>query len=370
MTIAVLKETALGETRVALVPEVVAKLVKEKVTVTVESGAGLASSLSDDLYAKAGAEVRSDRNEIVRNAAIITTIHPLADEAIAALSPGACCIGLLDPHTRGALLTAIASRKASAIALELIPRISRAQTMDILSSQATVAGYKAVLLAAERLPKFFPMLTTAAGTITAAKVLVIGAGVAGLQAIATARRLGAIVTGFDIRPEAKDQILSLGAKSVEIPIAEETRGSGGYAKEVSEATKRLIHETLTKHIAQADVVITTAQVPGKRAPLIVTDAMIAGMRAGSVIVDLAAPQGGNCEGTEAGKDVLRHGVLIMGPANLPATMPLHASFMVARNIAALLKLILKDGELSLDLDDEIVKESLVVYNGEVRWPRT
>jgi NAD(P) transhydrogenase subunit alpha len=253
--------------------------------------------------------------------------------------------------------------------MELIPRTSRAQSMDALSSQASVAGYKAALIAATALPKYFPMLTTAAGTIRPAKVFVMGAGVAGLQAIATARRLGAVVEAFDIRPAVKEEVQSLGAKFVEVPLDEETVAEGGYAREVSEAAKERSRQVVAAHIAQADAVITTAQVPGKKAPLLVTEEMIAGMKPGSVIVDLAADQGGNCAYTQAGRDVVRHGVTIIGPTNLPASVPVHSSQLYAKNILTLLNHLIKDGDLQLNFEDDIIAAACVTHEGDIRNTR-
>ncbi|HEY9730216.1 MAG TPA: NAD(P) transhydrogenase subunit alpha, partial [Chroococcales cyanobacterium] len=263
----------------------------------------------------------------------------------------------------------LANRKVTAFSMELIPRTSRAQSMDALSSQAGVAGYKAVLIAAAASPKFFPMLTTAAGTIKPAKVFVMGAGVAGLQAIATARRLGAVVEAFDIRPAVKEEVQSLGAKFVEVKLDEETVAQGGYAKEISEASKQRTQEMIAEHVKNADIVITTAQVPGKKAPLLVTEEMVAQMNPGSVIVDLAAEQGGNCACTEPGKDVVRNGVTIIGPINLPSSMPVHASQMYAKNITTLLQHMLKEGELQLNLEDDIIGETCVTHAGEIRNQR-
>ncbi|NJO18998.1 MAG: NAD(P) transhydrogenase subunit alpha, partial [Spirulinaceae cyanobacterium RM2_2_10] len=260
-------------------------------------------------------------------------------------------------------------RRITSFSLELIPRTSRAQSMDALSSQANIAGYKAALIAAAALPKFFPMLTTAAGTIRPAKVFIIGAGVAGLQAIATARRLGAVVEAFDIRPAVKEEVQSLGAKFVEVDLAEETTAAGGYAKEVSDDTKQRTQAAIAERVAQADVVITTAQVPGKRAPILVTAEMVAQMRPGSVVVDLAAGQGGNCEASEAGKDIQYQGVTVIGPINLPASLPVHASQLYAKNITTLLQYLVKDGELQLDFADDIVSSACVTHAGELRNER-
>jgi NAD(P) transhydrogenase subunit alpha len=285
------------------------------------------------------------------------------------LREGGVLIGFLDPLGNPALAQQLADRNVTAFSMELIPRISRAQSMDALSSQAGVAGYKAVLLAAAASPKFFPMLTTAAGTIAPAKVFVIGAGVAGLQAIATARRLGAVVEAFDIRPAVKEEVQSLGAKFVEVELEEETVAAGGYAREVSEAAKQKTQDTIAEHVKLSDVVITTAQVPGRRAPVLVTDEMIAAMKPGSVIVDLAAEQGGNCAGTEPGKNINRNGVTQMGPINLPAAMPIHASQMYAKNLLTLVQHLIKEGNLHLDFEDEITRSACVSHAGEIRNAR-
>ena len=263
----------------------------------------------------------------------------------------------------------LANRQVTALSMEMIPRTTRAQSMDALSSQASLAGYKAVLIAAAALPKYFPMLTTAAGTIAPAKVFIMGAGVAGLQAIATARRLGAVVEAFDIRPAVKEEVQSLGAKFVEVKLEEETTAAGGYAKEVSEASKQRTQEVVAEHVKNADVVITTAQVPGKKAPLLVTEEMVAQMKPGSVIVDLAAEQGGNCARTEAGKDIVWNGVTIIGPINLPSSMPIHASQLYSKNLASLLQLLIKDKALQLNFADDIVNAACITHAGEIRNQR-
>lgn len=359
MLIAVTKESGDREKRVALVPDVVAKLIKQGLQVQMEAGAGKEALFSDEAYKKAGAEILSDRAAILKNADILVKIDPLGDAAF--LKEGAVVIGLLNPAQNSETIKKLSERKIRAFAMEKIPRVSRAQSMDVLSSQASVAGYKAVLLAANKLTKFFPMLTTAAGTVTPAKVFIIGVGVAGLQAIATAKRLGAVVEAFDIRPQTKQEVESLGAKFVEIKLEEKTQGAQGYAKEVSEESKRKEQEVIARHVALSDVVITTAQVPGKKAPLLVTEAMINGMKEGSVIVDLAAEQGGNCAGTEAGKEVVKNGVTLLGPLHLPSTIPTHASQMYSKNIASFLSLIIKDGKLNLDFKDEIVAQTCVTH---------
>jgi H+-translocating NAD(P) transhydrogenase subunit alpha len=271
----------------------------------------------------------------------------------------------LTPLANEQLMSQLAHQGVTSLAMELIPRSTRAQSMDALSSQASIAGYKAVLLAAAALPKYFPMLTTAAGTIAPAKVFVIGAGVAGLQAIATARRLGAIVEAFDIRPAVREEVQSLGAKFIDVPLSEDTVGENGYAKEVSHSAKELTQQTIAQHVRAADVVITTAHVPGKTAPLLVTAEMVSQMRPGSVIVDLAAEQGGNCAYTEAGKSIDRHQVMVIGTVNLPASVPVHASQLYAKNISTLLQYLIKDGVLNLDFADDIVSSTCVTHNGEI-----
>ena len=364
MRVGVVKESRPGERRVALVPEVAARLVSSGFDVSVEAGAGVAAGFADAAYREAGASV-IDAQALYDGARVVLRVQRPTIKEAERIERGAVVIGLLAPHASHDVLERLASRGATALAMELVPRITRAQKMDALSSQATVAGYRAVLLAANLSPRFFPMLTTAAGTVAPAKVLVIGAGVAGLMAIATARRLGAMVEGFDIRPAAKEQVESLGAKWVGMEL-DDVQTEGGYAKEVSDEDRQREHEQLTRLVAAADVVITTAQVPGRRAPLLITHDMLAAMKRGSVIVDLAAEAGGNCAATEAGAEVERDGVIVAGPPNLPATLPLHASQMYARNVAALLSHIAPNGELQLDLDDEITGPCCVVHEGVVR----
>jgi NAD(P) transhydrogenase subunit alpha len=369
MKIAVAKESVLGENRVALTPDQVSRLVKKGWEIAIEAGAGLASLSTDEDYLQAGGTIVGDRHELWQNADILVKVAPPTPEEIALLPEGSMFASLLNPLGQPEMIQALTHRKITALGMELIPRTSRAQSMDVLSSQAGVAGYKAVLMAAAALPKFFPMLTTAAGTIRPAKVFVIGAGVAGLQAIATARRLGAVVEAFDIRPAVKEEVQSLGAKFVEVELNEETATAGGYAKEVSEDAKKKSQELLAKHVATADVVITTAQVPGRRAPILVTDSMIAGMNPGSVIVDLAGEQGGNCEGCEAGKDVQVHGVTIIAPINLPSTVPVHASQMFAKNMATLLQLLIPENAINLDFEDDIIDSVCVTHQGSIRNER-
>jgi NAD(P) transhydrogenase subunit alpha len=362
MKIGVPKETMPGETRVGLVPETVGRLTKASNTVVVERGAGVASAFTDEAYEKAGAQIVDDAYD----AELVVKVQRPSDGEIRRLRSGTTLIALLSPLINHDLVRALASQGVTALSMDAIPRITRAQPMDVLSSQATVAGYKAVLLAAAQLPKFFPMLTTAAGTIAPAKALVIGAGVAGLQAIATARRLGAVVEAFDTRPVVKEQVQSLGAKFLEIDLGESGAGQGGYAKELSEEAHRKEVELLGKAARENDIVITTAAIPGRRAPVLITKDMIPTMKPGSVIVDLAAETGGNVEGTEAGKTVVISGVTIIGTTNLPATMPFHASQMYSRNIASLLGLMLKkDGTFAVDMSDEVVKGTVITQGGNV-----
>jgi len=374
MKIAVAREVAVGERRVALVPEVVSRLVKKGVEVAVESGAGDAAFFSDLDYEAAGASVISDRVQLWQQADLVLKVGPLqaGDHGFHEadlLHEGQTLIGFMNPLGQPEVIQRLADRQVTAFSLELVPRISRAQSMDALSSQASLAGYKAVLIASAMLPKFFPMLTTAAGTIAPAKVFIIGAGVAGLQAIATARRLGAVVEAFDIRPAVKEEVQSLGAKFVEVKFDEETATAGGYAKEVSQTSKERSQAAIAEHVKTADVVITTAQVPGRQAPLLVNEDMVAEMKPGSVIVDLAAEQGGNCALTEAGRDVLWNGVTIVGPINLPSSMPIHASQMYAKNLLALVQHLTRDGALHLDFEDEITNSACVTHAGEIRNTR-
>lgn len=365
MRIGVAKEIEVGEHRVALVPDTVARLVKQGLEVWVEAGAGEASLFSNDAYEAAGGKIISDVAALWREPDVLLKVTPPQAHEISQLREGGVLIGFLNPLGNPTLMQRLAERSLTALSMELIPRTSRAQSMDALSSQAGVAGYKAVLIAAAALPKFFPMLTTAAGTIAPAKVFVMGAGVAGLQAIATARRLGAVVEAFDIRPAVKEEVQSLGAKFVEVKLDEDTVAAGGYAKEISEASKQRTQKVLAEHIAHSDVVITTAQVQGKKAPILVTEEMVAGMKPGSVIVDLAAEQGGNCACTEPGKDVQRNGVTIIGPINLPSSMPVHASQMYAKNILTLVQYLIKDGSLQLNFADDIISSTCVTHNGEI-----
>lgn len=364
MMVGVPKETLPGETRVALTPDALARL--KGVQVSVQRGAGEAAGFPDDAYSKAGASIASDARSLYGQADLLLKVRPPTPEEAGMVKEGAVVVSFLYPLSNLEAVKRLAARKATVFAMELIPRISRAQPMDALSSQATVAGYKAVLLAAETLPKFFPLLMTAAGTIPPARVFVIGAGVAGLQAIATAKRLGAVVEAYDVRPVVKEQIESLGAKFVQIPLeAEDAQDAGGYAKAQSEEFLQKQREYLAKWCASSDVVITTALVPGMRAPVLISEEAVKGMKPGSVIVDLAAEQGGNCSATEPGKTVVKHGVTIHGPTNLPATMAPHASQMYARNVTSLLGLMVKEGKLTVDARDDILKGCMVMQSGQV-----
>jgi NAD(P) transhydrogenase subunit alpha len=362
--VAVPKERIPDERRVALVPDTASKLIAAKLDVSIEAGAGTGAFLTDDLFEKAGVHVVAAESVLLNDAdAVLKVQAPSADE-VQMLKKGAVLISFLQPATQGDTVKALAGRGVTAFSLELLPRISRAQSMDALSSQASAAGYKAVLMAAARLGKFFPMMMTAAGTVAPARVLVMGAGVAGLQAIATARRLGAVVSAYDVRPAVKEEVQSLGATFIELAL-ETQEGEGGYAREQSEEFLRKQRELIGEHVAKSDVVVTTAAVPGRRAPLLVTGDMVKGMRPGSVIVDLASETGGNVELTQAGKDVDVNGVTIIGTRNVPSTMPLHTSQLFARNVANLLLHLVKDGAINLDFSDEITKGSCVTHGGEI-----
>ena len=360
MKVGVPKETTAGERRVALVPDAIVKLVKDGHAVVVERGAGTSAGFPDEAYQTAGATLGDPWS-----ADVVCKVQKPGSSEVGKLREGAALIGVLQAATSAELIRQLAERRVTAFSLELLPRITRAQPMDVLSSQATVSGYKAVLLAAETVPRFFPMLVTAAGTLSPARVLVLGAGVAGLQAIATARRLGAIVSAFDVRAAVKEQIESLGAKFLAMEEKVEAEGTGGYAKELSEDQHRRELEFLARAVKDADVVVTTAAIPGKRAPILITRAAVEAMRPGSVIVDLAAETGGNCELTQAGTTVEHHAVTILGPANLPATLPLHASQMYARNVTSFFNHIVKDGKLQLDFADEITRGTCVCHDGKV-----
>src|SRR5216684_2055363 len=363
MKVGVPKETVPQERRVALVPEAVGRLVKAGHEVVVERGAGVEAGISDDTYTAVGASLGD-----AWVAAVVCKVQKPSPIEIEKLpqAGGAALVGLLQASTDADLVRQLARRRVTVFSLELLPRITRAQPMDVLSSQATVAGYKAILLAAQTAPRFFPMLVTAAGTLSPARVLVLGAGVAGLQAIATARRLGAVVSAFDVRAAVKEQVESLGARFLAMQIGEQAEAAGGYAKQLSEETHRRELAFLAEQVKDADIVITTAAIPGKRAPILITADAVRGMKPGSLIVDLAVETGGNCELAEAGTDVRRHGVLILGPVNLPSTVPVHASKMYAKNVSSFLLHVTRDGKLLLDFDDEIIRETCVTHAGEVR----
>jgi NAD(P) transhydrogenase subunit alpha len=363
MRVGVPKETVAGEHRVALVPEVVGKLKAKGLDVLVQRGAGAGALLPDDAFAAAGAQLSDDAAEVWRSD-IVVKIAPPSEQEIAQLGAGSILIGFLAPLSSPATTRALAAAKATAFAMEAIPRISRAQSMDALSSQSNVAGYKAALLGAESMGRFYPMLMTAAGTIPPAKVLVLGVGVAGLQALATAKRLGARTTGYDVRPEVAEQVRSLGAQWLDLGL--EASGEGGYARELTAEERATQQQALTDAIKSFDVVITTALVPGRPAPRLVTKEAVEGMKPGSVVVDMAGEAGGNCELTVPGETVVRHDVKVVSPLNLPATMAEHSSQLFARNILALLDLFVgEDGAVKLDFEDEVVAGACVVRDGEI-----
>ena len=359
MRIAVPRERAPRESRVALVPESIAKLIKAGATVTVEHDAGLAAGFPDAQYTTSGATIAADGAAALAGADLVCRVQPPSSADVAQLPDGCAVVSYWQPGGTPDVLAALGSKHVRLLALERVPRITRAQSMDVLSSQATVSGYKAVLLGASALPKMLPMLTTAAGTLAPARVFVIGAGVAGLQAIATARRLGAVVTAFDVRAAVQEQIQSLGATPLKIDLGGDAEGTGGYAKAQSEDQARLTQEGIAKHIAGIDLIITTAAIPGKRAPVLITAAAVRGMKTGSVIVDLAAETGGNCELTKAGETVDAGGVQIIGPLGLPSTAAFHASQMLSRNILTFITHVTKDGALNIDASDEITGAMLV-----------
>lgn len=359
MKVGVVAETRPGERRVALVPDVVPRLTAAGLDVVVEAGAGAHAFASDEQYAQAGATVVPD---VLPDSDVVLAVSPLTADQAARLMPGAILIGFLPPAAQTELGPILRERRVLAFAMEAIPRISRAQSMDALSSQALVAGYRATLAAAQRLPRFFPLFMTAAGTVAPAKVLVLGAGVAGLQAIATARRLGAVVEAYDVRSASADEVRSMGANFIDLGL-EALEGSGGYAREMTEDRAQRQRDLLTPYLAAADAAITTAAVPGRQAPLLVTTAMVEAMKPGSVIADLAAESGGNCELSRAGEDVVHAGVTIWGGRDVPSEMPVHASQLYARNVANLLLLMTKDGVVEPDFDDEVLAASCVTREG-------
>jgi H+-translocating NAD(P) transhydrogenase subunit alpha len=371
MKIALPKEIAHGERRVALVPDTVARLTGAGSEVLVQKGAGEDAFFSDQQYREAGATVLADAAEVLGGAEIVVKVRPpmtnpvLGRHEVDLLGEGATLIGLLQPALNPDLGARLRARRITAFSMDAIPRIARAQSMDALSSQSSIAGYKAVLIAACALGKFLPLLMTAAGTLAPAKVLVMGTGVAGLQAIATARRLGAVVQGYDIRPVAREQVESLGATFVSAQLAEQTETAGGYARELAEDAQRRERDVVRSVACAADVVITTALIPGKRAPTLLTADMVADMQPGSVIVDVAAEMGGNCELTQPGETVVRHGVEIHGPTNLASSMSIHASQMYSRNIHNLLLHLVRDGQLQPDFDDVITRECCITYEPDI-----
>ena len=369
LQIAVPKETAAHENRVALSPAAVNQLIKDEHQVLIEKGAGDASNFLDQDYTDAGATIATNRSEIFSQADLVLAVQTPSEDDLGLMKKGSTLICFLWALQHPELVEKLKSLGITALGMDAIPRISRAQNMDALSSMSSIAGYKAALMAASELDKYFPMMMTAAGTIPPSKALIMGAGVAGLQAIATCRKLGAVVEAYDVRPAVKEQVESLGASFVEVPLEEDnTETKGGYAKELSNDAQERQRHVMHEHVKKSDVVITTALIPGKPAPLLVTEAMVADMQAGSVIIDLAAENGGNCALTEAGKTVVKHGVKIVGPINIPSQLSSHASLLYAKNMLALLKLLIKEGELDFDMDDEIILNTTITKDGEVISP--
>ena len=365
MKIAVIKETAPLERRVPIVPDSVKRLGQKKIEVVVESGAGDRALSRDDDYTKEGATIAADQAAAIAAADAVMRLHVPSLDEVASMKEGSTLFAPMLPLVNHELVKALAAKKVTSFAVDFIPRTTVAQMMDVLSSQGTAAGYYAVVMAAGALPRFFPMLITAAGTIAPATLLVLGAGVAGLSAIGAGKRLGARVEAFDVRKVVKEQVESLGAKFVEVDSEEDAQTAGGYAKEVSDEYKKKQAEALARHVAKADVVICTALIPGKKAPVLVTEDMVKAMKPGSVIVDLAAEQGGNCEGSESGQTVVKHGVTIVGAVNLPSNLAVHASQMWSRNMEKLMFHVTKDGALKLDMKDEITRGCLITHGGDV-----
>lgn len=372
MIVGVPKELYPGERRVAMIPDHMPSLTKKGFEIIVQADAGYDAGFTDDSYVAKGAKIVATRDDVFKQADIVVQVRAYGAEEkksaedLERMRAGQVIIGTTDPLGSADAAKDLAARNVLAFSMELIPRITRAQAMDVLSSMASIAGYKAVLLAANTLPKMYPMMMTAAGTIAPAKVFVLGAGVAGLNAIATAKRLGAIVHAFDVRPAVKEQVMSLGGKFVELELdTADAQDSGGYAKEQGEEFIKKQREMMLKVVAESDVVITTAAIPGKKSPILVTEEMVKGMRPGSVIIDLASERGGNCELTKHGETVVAHGVSIIGPENINSSVAYHASQMYSKNIATLLLLLVKEGQLNLDMDDEIIRDCLVTNNGEV-----
>ncbi len=365
MKLAVLKEIEEGENRVAVIPDSIKRLSKNGFDVLIETGAGLASGHSDQDYTDKGATIMATASELINQSDCVVKVRPPTMEEAEALKDGSFYISIIQSTLRHELVKKLQEKKITAFGLDIIPRTSLAQSMDVLSSMSTISGYKAVLLAADNINKFFPMLMTAAGTVAPAKVLIIGAGVAGLMACATAKRLGGVVEAFDVRPEVKEQVNSVGAKFVEVPVKEDGSGSGGYAKEMSDEYKKKQAELISKHIAKSDVVIPTALIPGRKAPILITEEQVKSMKPGSVIVDLAAEMGGNCAVTTVGENTVVHGVQIIGHANLPSTMSYHASQMFSKNIEKFLFHLCDEKGFKMDMEDEITSGSLVTQDGQI-----
>ncbi|HEX3984232.1 MAG TPA: NAD(P) transhydrogenase subunit alpha [Acidisoma sp.] len=362
--LSVIHERGAGERRVSATPATVLRLARIGANVTIESGCGTAATFQDTAYQ--GVAVESDRHSLLRDADVVLAVQPPDVATVQAMKPGSLLLSFIHGASSPDLVRALRDGRITCCAMEQIPRISRAQTMDALSSQAALAGYHAVLLGAVHMPRILPMMTTAAGSLRAAKVLVMGLGVAGLQALATAHRLGAITEGYDVRPETREQAQSLGAKFVDTGI--DARGSGGYARELTPEEKASVAETVSRHIAEADLIVTAASVPGRPAPKLVSAAQIAGMKPGSVIVDVGAESGGNCEGTEPGTTVIKGAVTLLGPVNLPSMVAQHASELYAKNLVNLLEVIVKDGTVQLDFSDEVIAGVVLTHDGQIRNP--
>ena len=365
MKLAVLKEREEGENRVALIPDSIKRLSKKGFEILVETGAGNAAGYSDQEYEQCGATLVSSAQELTAQADCVVKVRPPSLQEAEALKNDSILIAIIQSTLRHELVSKLAEKQITSFGLDIIPRTSLAQSMDVLSSMSTISGYKAVLLAADTINRFFPMLMTAAGTIAPAKVLVLGAGVAGLMACATAKRLGGVVEAFDVRPEVKEQVRSVGAKFIEVPVSEDGSGSGGYAKEMSAEYKQKQAELISKHIAKSDVVIPTALIPGRKAPILISEEQVASMKPGSVIVDLAAEMGGNCALTQPGQTIIAHGVTIVGHSNLPSTMSFHASQMFSRNIEKFLLHLCDENGFKMNMEDEITRGSLVTKGGQV-----
>ncbi len=365
MKLAVLKETEEGENRVALIPDSIKRLSQQGFTVLVESGAGSSAGYNDQEYEQSGGTLVNSPQELAGQTDCVIKVRPPSLQDAEMLNNNSILIAILQPTLRLALVNKLAEKQITAFGLDIIPRTSLAQSMDVLSSMSTIAGYKAVLLAADTINRFFPMLMTAAGTVAPAKVLVIGAGVAGLMACATAKRLGGVVEAFDVRPEVKEQVHSVGARFVEVPSSEDGSGEGGYAREMSDEYKQKQAELISRHIAKSDVVIPTALIPGRKAPILISEEQVASMKPGSVIVDLAAEMGGNCALTQPGKTIVAHGVTIIGHRNLPSTLSFHASQMFSRNVEKFLLHLGDKNGLKMNLEDEITRGSLVTNDGEI-----